>query len=161
MESSYFSKELKKVLLPKRKTCTSRESNPGLYRGRVLFYHQTTGAALISLVVKSQFKYNFLHSIFSKVNQPSQPPSAAGVVSNFFYLKKELVCYVFYLQKSLEDLKYVLYFSLGFFFQNILFQINYANFNVNASYLNKNRICFIAQNSLAGVQKPTRLSWLI
>ncbi|KAL4387404.1 hypothetical protein GQ457_09G028240 [Hibiscus cannabinus] len=27
--------------------CTSRESNPGLYRGRVLFYHWTTGASLL------------------------------------------------------------------------------------------------------------------
>ncbi|KAB5532157.1 hypothetical protein DKX38_018827 [Salix brachista] len=33
--------------------CTSRESNPGLYRGRVLFYHQTTGASLFRTVGNS------------------------------------------------------------------------------------------------------------
>ena len=32
--------------------CTSRASNPGLYRGRVLFYHQTTGAGFLDVNFK-------------------------------------------------------------------------------------------------------------
>ena len=31
--------------------CTSRASNPGLYRGRVLFYHQTTGASMVEALL--------------------------------------------------------------------------------------------------------------
>ena len=58
-------------------SCTSRQSNPGLYRGRVLFYHQTTGASVSVTHLKyyqyykTQLSCKFIHNQGGLLSQSS------------------------------------------------------------------------------------------